>query len=367
VKISFPYMGTSHIAFKMLVKDLGHEPVVPPKPSKKTLTYGTQNSPEFACLPFKILLGSYLEAIEQGAELIITSGGAGPCRAGYYGVLHQKILQDLGHDTKITVMESPYRDIIDFLGKIRSVIKPGGVSWWTFIRVFKKAWEKLKALDDAEILSHEIRPFEISRGETTKVFKKCLDIIDEAYTLKEIQEAAEVTKKMLKSIHQDRSRRVLNVGIVGEIYVVLEPFANLEIETMLGEMGVQTHRSIYLSDWTRENTGFESKANVIKAASPYIDELFGGHGICSVGHTVLYSKKGFDGVVQLAPFTCIPEIVAKSILTQVTHDYGIPVLTVFLDEQTGKAGLQTRLEAFVDLLGQKRDVIEGAAMEGIAI
>ncbi len=36
------------------------------------------------------MLGSYLEAIEKGAEVIISSGGHGPCRAGYYGILHQK-------------------------------------------------------------------------------------------------------------------------------------------------------------------------------------------------------------------------------------------------------------------------------------
>ncbi|MHB9094781.1 MAG: CoA protein activase, partial [Eubacteriales bacterium] len=188
MKITFPYMGTYHIAFKMLIEGLGHEAIVPPKPSKKTLTYGTQNSPEFACLPFKILLGSYLEAIELGAEMVITSGGAGPCRAGYYGVLHQKILQDLGYDTKIVVMESPFRNIFDFLGKIRSVIGPSGVSWWTFGKVFRKAWEKLKVLDDIEFLSHQIRPFELKRGDTTNAFSKCLEIIDQAGTIPEINE-----------------------------------------------------------------------------------------------------------------------------------------------------------------------------------
>ena len=362
MKITFPYMGTSHIAFKMLIKDLGHEPVVPPKPSEKTLSYGTQNCPEFACLPFKILLGSYLEAIEKGAEMVIASGGAGPCRAGYYGVLHQKILQDLGYGTKILIMDSPFRNIIDFLAKIKTVIGPSGVSWWTFVKVFKKAWEKVKTLDEIEALSHQIRPYEINKGETTKVFRKCLQIIDEADSLPRISEARTAAHKILMDISQDHSRQILNIGIIGEIYVVLEPFANHDLEITLGEMGVQTHRSIYLSDWTRESTGYESIKDVYKAASSYITEPFGGHGICSVGHTVLYSRKGFDGVVQLAPFTCIPEIVAKTILSKVNQDHGIPVLTVILDEQTGKAGLQTRLEAFVDLLTQKRQRLEGAAI-----
>jgi predicted nucleotide-binding protein (sugar kinase/HSP70/actin superfamily) len=59
-------------------------------------------------------------------------------------------------------------------------------------------------------------------------------------------------------------------------------------------------------------------------------------------------------VVQLAPFSCIPEIGAKSLVPQLSKEYGIPVLTLFIDEQTGAAGVQTRLEAFVDLMEQRR-------------
>lgn len=348
-------MGNSHIIFKMLMNDLGHQAIVPPRPSKRTLSLGTQYSPEFACLPFKILLGSYLEAIEQGADTIITSGGSGPCRAGWYGYLHQKILQDLGYDTKIIVMESPFRNPWDFLKKIHSVISPTGVSWWKFWKLFKKAWEKLKVLDETEILAHQVRPYEISKGETTKIYNKCLQTIDAAQTLPEILSAREKTRHMLEAVPQDKNRKTLKIGIIGEIYVVLEPSSNLDLEITLGEMGVETHRSIYLTDWTRENTSFEGEHDARRAAAPYLSEIVGGHGVQSVGNTVLYAKNGFDGVIQLAPFTCIPEIVAKPILNSVTRDYDIPVLTVFLDEQTGKAGLVTRLEAFVDLLAQKRN------------
>ena len=69
----------------------------------------------------------------------------------------------------------------------------------------------------------------------------------------------------------------------------------------------------------------------------------------------MFAERGFDGVIQLAPFSCIPEIVAKGILPQVSHDQEIPVMTIFLDEMMGKAGMQTRLEAFVDLLLQRRE------------
>ncbi|MHB8158759.1 MAG: CoA protein activase, partial [Desulfocucumaceae bacterium] len=160
----------------------------------------------------------------------------------------------------------------------------------------------------------------------------------------------------VKSIPQDSERLILKVGMIGEIYVLLEPASNLEIEESLGNLGVEVHRSMFLTGWTKDNTLNETTEHlsVKDAAQPYIPLCIGGHGQESVGHTILYAKEGYDGVVQLAPFTCIPEIVARTILTRVSHEHNIPLLTFFLDEQTGKAGMNTRLEAFTDLMRRKK-------------
>jgi benzoyl-CoA reductase/2-hydroxyglutaryl-CoA dehydratase subunit BcrC/BadD/HgdB len=54
------------------------------------------------------------------------------------------------------------------------------------------------------------------------------------------------------------------------------------------------------------------------------------------------------------PFTCMPEIVAQNILTRVSKEQGIPILTLISDEHTAEAGVVTRLEAFVDLLARQQ-------------
>jgi predicted nucleotide-binding protein (sugar kinase/HSP70/actin superfamily) len=218
------------------------------------------------------------------------------------------------------------------------------------------------ALDEIEILSHKIRPYEIEKGRTSKIYDSCLEIMDQAKTRPQIAEAKEVCFGLLNEISQDVSRKPLKIGIVGEIYVQIEPYANLDIQATLGEMGVYSKRGIHLSEWWKETTHqSNNEEEAIKAAKPYLDQMIGGHGILSVGETILHSSHDYDGVIQLAPFSCIPEIVAKGILTQVSRDYKIPVLTIFLDEQTGKAGMETRLEAFIDLLYQRRQKrLEGA-------
>jgi predicted nucleotide-binding protein (sugar kinase/HSP70/actin superfamily) len=52
----------------------------------------------------------------------------------------------------------------------------------------------------------------------------------------------------------------------------------------------------------------------------------------------------------------MPEIIADSILPNVVKDFDIPLLTLVIDEQSGRAGLVTRLEAFIDLLINRRRV-----------
>ncbi|MBM7855466.1 putative nucleotide-binding protein (sugar kinase/HSP70/actin superfamily) [Desulfohalotomaculum tongense] len=354
-KVTFPHMGHSYIAFKMLMEDMGNEVILPPRPSKKTLDLGVKYAPEFACLPYKILLGTYLETAAKGMDTIVTSGGSGPCRAGHYAHLHQAILRSLGHNVDLVCFESPKKHPIDFYRKIQK-LNSARLSIRSVIKAIKRGWHKLKALDHMERLSHKIRPRELKKGTTSKVYRQTQAWLDEARTHEQIAEAEAAGVKAFQDIPQDPNRSVLKVGLVGEIYVLLEPASNLEIEETLGHMGVEVERSMFLTGWTRDNLGkgTEELASAIEAAQPYLPELIGGHGRDTVGHTVLYSKRNFDGVIQIAPFTCIPEIVARTILTKVSKIHNIPVLTFFLDEQTGKAGMVTRLEAFVDLLRRRK-------------
>jgi len=354
-KVTFPRMGESWRTFKMLMEDLGNEVVVPPRPSKRTLDLGVRYSPEFACFPLKILMGTYLECIELGADMIVTTGGVGPCRAGEYAMLHQKILRDLGHNIKMIVFEPPRFYPINFIRNVWALNK-ARVSIRGIIAHIKRAWRKLQALDNVEKLSHVIRPRELKSGNTSRVYREGLQWIDQAYSTSQIIEAEAAALAALKDIPQDPHRMVLRVGIVGEIYVLLEPASNLEIEETLGNLGVEVEKSMFLTGWTRDNTWKETTEGmtVKEAAASYLPELIGGHGRDSIGNTILCAKRGFDGMIQLAPFTCIPEIVARTILPRVSRDYDIPVLTFFLDEQTGKAGMSTRLEAFTDLMRRKK-------------
>jgi len=75
-----------------------------------------------------------------------------------------------------------------------------------------------------------------------------------------------------------------------------------------------------------------------------------------VGQAVIQAQKGIDGIVELLPFTCLPEITIMNILPRISRDLKVPIIPFILDEQSGQAGMRTRLEAFVDLLYRRRNL-----------
>ena len=72
--------------------------MIAPKITNKTIELGTKYSPEFVCMPFKYTLGTFIEAMDNGANILFQAGGG--CRYGYYNELQTKILDDLGYNFK---------------------------------------------------------------------------------------------------------------------------------------------------------------------------------------------------------------------------------------------------------------------------
>lgn len=358
MRVTFAHMGNLYIPLKAMLQNLGVDVVLPPATNKRTLTLGSQYGPEFACLPLKLNLGNFIEAHEAGADTIVMAGGCGPCRFGYYAIVEQAILHDLGYDMRMIVLEPPEKHITELLVKIKSIA--GGRSWWQVVQAIRFGYAKACAVDQVERISFRLRPREAVHGSTSRACREALAMIDGASTRAELKAAQEKAAALLDGVPAEKERPVLRVGIVGEIYTLLEPFANLFIERRLGEMGVEVDRSIYLSEWVNDHLflglvkGLRSHCEACAAAHPYLRHEVGGHGQETVGSAVNYARAGYDGVIQVLPFTCMPEIVAESILPDVSYDHNIPVLSLIMDEHSGEVGLVTRLEAFSDLLARQK-------------
>lgn len=356
IKTTFPHMGTFHIPMKSLLLNLGLEPLAPPPTSQNTIAIGAELSPEFACLPFKVNLGNYIEAIGNGAELIFMAGGVGPCRFGYYSQVQREALAGAGYGVELVTFEAPNADPGELYRKVKKYIPRSRIE--DLIQGLYIFWKKARAIDSLDRLANKVRGREEKPGTTTKIQNRFYKALDDAATLKEINQVIEWSLNDLKSIRLISEAKPIKIMLLGEIYMVLERRVNFRIEEQLGHMGVEVKRSIYLSDWIEEHFSpaliNKTCSRLQKLAKPYLESHIGGHGLESVAYGVEAGVNRMDGIIQLAPFTCMPEIVAMAPLTSISRDFSIPLLHLIIDEHSGEAGIRTRLEAFIDLLKHRK-------------
>jgi predicted nucleotide-binding protein (sugar kinase/HSP70/actin superfamily) len=353
--LTIPHMGHLHLGFERVLEDLGVQITLPPRPNKEALMLGTRYSPEFACLPFKLNLGNMIQALNRGATDIIMPGGVGPCRFGYYSVVQEQILRDLGYEFRMGRADDP-DSLRDMLATIKMIA--GLKSKWDSYKVFFFILHRLALVDWALHRAHLLRPRELKRRTTDRALHRSLRIIEQTRRFRHLWQAKRRARREFDAVDIDPSRPVVRVGVVGEIFMVLENYANMNVEERLGEMGVEVHRGLWLSDWLNDRFRFKPfRRNqfrwALRRAAPYLRDPSGGESVKSVGKSVHFARKGFDGIVHLMPFTCMPELVAQTILTRMASDFKIPVLTLIFDEHTSQGAVQTRLEAFVDLIKRR--------------
>jgi predicted nucleotide-binding protein (sugar kinase/HSP70/actin superfamily) len=354
MRVSMPHMGNLYIPLRALAQRLDLDFIVPPLTSQRTLSLGVRYSPEGMCIPFKLTMGNLIEAAEAGADTLLMPAGSGICRLGYYYKTQEQVLHDLGYDAEILCLGISQRKLFGLLELLKHL--SNNAPWPKIISAFRFGLAKLNTLDRIERAVQKVRPREQVKGTADRLFAqavKATDQADDHHTLKRVQTDY---LEQLDQVDRDDSAEPLVVGIIGEFYVLLEPFSNLDVEKELGRLGVEVRRSIFTSEWTKFSLflnplGVNEKDRLHKAAMPYLKRDIGGEGWETVGEKVLHAKD-YDGLIHLAPFTCMPEIVAQNIMPSTKEN--IPVLTILCDEQLGKPGMLTRLEAFVDLLKHRR-------------
>jgi len=351
--ITFPHIGNAYIGIKAICNEIGADIVIPPKATMRTMSLATKYSPEGVCIPFKLNLGNMIEGLEMGADTILNATGHGTCRMGYYFNVQEQILRDMGFNFKMLLTglsEHKFRSLLSILKLVSN-----NVSWLTILRAFNFGIAKITALDEIEIITNRVRAAEKNKGNASAVYRAAISAIDNASGYVQLREASAIYKEKLACIAVTDNVPI-QILIVGEIYVVLDPYANMDVELELGKLGAITSRSLYLSRWVKNSLIWgmlkrDQWHEVHQAALPYLKRDVGGDGWETVGEKVLSYGK-YDGIVHLSPFTCMPEGTAQNIMPHIKEK--TPVLTIYCDEQTSKAGMVTRLEAFVDMLTIKR-------------
>ncbi len=367
VKVAFPHMGTVCIAWAAALKKIGVEPFILPYTSKKTLSLGTKHSPEAICLPYKLILGNFIEAIEGGADYVAMITSPGCCRLGQYGNSIENALVDMGYHARYVELslydgiKGMYNVLKDISGKNDPIL---------FARAINIAIRKMFLLDDLEENLAYYRAREINQGDADKHYAKALQYVKDVEHSRDLKRAKKLAFDEMKKVQIDPKKEVLNVDLTGEIYLVCDSFSNQNITKELGKMGVQVRRSLTVSSFIKDaiipkafREGETHLQRAYRMAKPYLMRDIGGDSLECVSDVAYANERGIDGIIHISPFTCMPEIMSQNIFPAMRENCDIPILPLIMDEQTGKAGYLTRLEAFVDLMRRRKRKLAKAQKE----
>ncbi|MDD3013733.1 MAG: hypothetical protein PHC34_08540 [Candidatus Gastranaerophilales bacterium] len=357
--VSFPNMGNLGIPVSAMLKTMGANLYIPPSNNRETLTLGTRYSAETVCLPYKMNLGNYIHALEAGANVLLMFQAPGTCRLGNYASMAESTLRELGYDFEMVVFDMYKGKLVEVSKKFS--IATGNTNLVRTLYGIKLGFTKFDALDVIERKLLYIRPRELEYGRAERIYKAGKSAIDSATTTKDVKKAVNQAIKKFDVIPVDKNKEILKVYLTGEFFVLLDPFTNMNIEKELGKLGVEVERQIMLSDWTngallpkclQKVESHRDRSS--RVAGTYMKRAIGGECLESIGDAVYAAKSEIDGVIHLGPFNCNPEVVSQCILPHISRNENIPIISFMMDEQTGKTGIVTRLEAFVDLIYRRK-------------
>lgn len=360
--VTYPHVGQAYIALEVLFHAMDLDVISPPLSSRRTLTLGAQLAPEFICVPFKVILGNMIEALELGADTIFTLEKQSGCRLGYYPKIQEAALREQGYEFTMHPLQLMDGSAVTAIKELRRTTE---IPLRKILHGIALGLPVMRTLDDLECAAHHIWPRELTPGAASSVLREAKERLRQVTDFDTFRRIRRESFEALNDIPLDLTRQPLKVVILGEFYMVLDAFMNMNMEEELGRRGVEVERSIYIAKWLDFNMFLRvlrvpETRDVERVARPYLRRSVAGDGLKSIGETILHAQAGYDGVLHVQPFTCAPEIVACNIMPDVMRDHDIPVLPLIFDEQTGRTGVFTRVEAFIDLLERRRNNGRGA-------
>src|SRR5450756_1118033 len=258
----------------------------------------------------------------------------------------------------MVVFDSPGDSLPDFYHNMRLILRETRVHLPGLMKAMALAVRKGWGYDEIEKHSMALRALEAEDGSVDRAVEDCRKILTAALGKTEIEEAREAIKARFDEVRLEPERPHIRVGITGELMTSIEPYFNMDIERWLAKKGAVVERSLYMSDlftpMGRNPVSGRDDDEIGQTSVPYLCHEIGGHGQINVAAAVDFARNGFDAVLHFFPFTCLPEIIAKTVFVRIAEELDIPILSISIDEQTGQAGMQTRLEALIDLAWSKK-------------
>ena len=294
------------------------------------------------------MLGNYIEAIEEGANILVGVGGL--CRLGYYGELHEQIIKDLGYDVKfVNFAQSRVKRPSSWYEKFKALNED--MSLVQLGEVVPTAIKMVEYMDIVDDFLRRNLGFDVEEGSFLQLYDAYLEGLREIRSSKELKAYQKKYMKLFNGVEVDKPKHPLKVAVVGEYYTIMQPFSNHFLEKWLAEKGMEVIRWMNATNSLIDRPEKEVKEHI----ENYANYDMGATSMYTIGAALECAKRGFDGIIHIKSAGCMPEIDTMSVLQNISKDYKIPILYLSFDSQTSDMGLETRLEAFYDMIMMRKE------------
>jgi predicted nucleotide-binding protein (sugar kinase/HSP70/actin superfamily) len=315
------------------------------------------------CLPMTLTLGTFLKTIKTQStngkrHILFMPTSEGPCRFGQYNLMERIIFHNLGLENVDILSPSSINSYQGLEKELRRYLMHTMVCSDVLFKMLTKT-----------------RPYERTRGDADELFEKGLRQLETVMEKKENPgETVKAITSAFASIPTFNEKKPL-VGIVGEIYVRCNPFANGHlidvIEQNEGEawlcpmhewviytaylqsvfernrvfnlvkrgQALLTNLFFHKTEQAYYNTAAEVLADrrephikdVLRSGTEYLPADFVGEAVLTIGRAVQFARQGAAMVVNAAPFGCMPGTLSSAILLEIKEKFNIPFVSLFYD------------------------------------
>lgn len=299
---AFLYFKYHHL-WETFFDELGIDYVVSPETNKEIVSTGMTYAIDEACLSSKIYLGHVAWLIDRCDYILVP-------RISNYG----------SYGTVCTKFEAIYDLVVN-----------------TFrIRKIKLLYYNID-IKNSEV---EIKGF-YKMGRF--LGKKRSSVLRSYLIAKQAEKAGELSERKYQEVLLNHGG--LKVLLVAHRYNLDDKYLGGPIMQYLREIGVVP----IIADAVNKKEAV-AKSSQISETLPWVfnKEL--------VGAVAIY-KDRVDGIILLTSFPCGPDSLVNEIIVRRVKDK--PILNLILDGQEGSAGIETRLESFIDIIKFQRNDYSG--------
>ena len=289
------------ILWEQFFKDLGCSIVVSNSTNKQLLDLGTRHCSNETCLPIKVFHGHVLSLIDKADYVFIPR----------YSSLHKNEF------TCPKFCGLPDMDTLNLRRQLKVLeIK---------INMNDNHFQTFESLKKTSVL------LGIKESDVFAAFENAWKVYG--------KNKFPIEKTKAKS--RDGSKT--SISILGHPYMIYDDYLSMKLIDKLIKKNIDVS--------TPRDIPFEVKR---KNAYPFQGKAFWEVGFEILGSAFTFAKDpNIKGMIYLTPFACgldafILEFIERRLKSQ---DCYLPLLKLTIDEHTGEAGFDTRLEAFLDMVG----------------